>query len=224
MIAQKLRNNKIAIGNVSMRKDAVQTIHNLKTSEFFALVRSARNWDKSLNDTRDIMFTTYENEHYKVCKEFDKIYERRELQESREKAFRELVDTTMKSKQETTADHVVTKETKQKKEELLVQPKKLVNYVSDCIGTSKLVRIPSKQIIKIARRKNERDNINKVNSVCIDNRLRELFFTDCKHSQHFYDTNLYELMYSKEDKLVYEKWDAIMDDIYRIGLSQQKID
>lgn len=229
MIAQKLKNNKIAIGNTTTRKDAIQTVQDLKTGEFYALVRAARNWDKSLNDTRDIMFTTYENEHSKVCKEFDKIYERRQSKLIREKEFVELVassdaDKSVVNKQEQveTKAKVSRKERKKPSTENNnnnTATRKLVNYASDCIGTSKLVRIPTRQIIKIARRRNDRDNVNKVNSVCIDNRLRELFFADCKKCQHFQETNVYELMYSKQDRNIYEKWDAIMDEVYKEGLS-----
>lgn len=79
MIAQKLKNNKIAIGNSAPRKDAIEIIEDLRVGEFFSLTRAARNWNESLNDKRDLIFTSYENEHSKICKEFDRIYARRKL-------------------------------------------------------------------------------------------------------------------------------------------------
>ena len=81
MLAQKLKNNKIAIINDDnqRRKDALQTIEDLKIGELFLLSRTTKNWDKSLNDKRDIIFTTYESEQSKVCKEFDRLYQKRQL-------------------------------------------------------------------------------------------------------------------------------------------------
>ena len=231
MIAQKLTNNKICISNSASRKDAVKTIDNLTTSEFYALAHCARNWEKSLNDTRDILFTSYENENSKVCKEFEKIYAQREAQKVVEEnkqptriiQRKQILDSS-KEQQTKTEKHkkistVVDKTTKTKKTKTPKDIRKITSYVSNCIGTSKLVRIPTRQIIKIARRKSEKDNKNRENSVCIDNILRESFFNDCKMSHYFSEKGLYELMYIKEDKNVYEKWDRIIDNIYREGIS-----
>lgn len=218
MNAQKLRNNKIAVGNTKPRKDAIQVIENLRTAEFFCLVRSARNWEKSLNDRRDIMFTTYENEHSKVCKEFDRIFERHRLFDERVKTFQELKEELVTRAKPPQLSEPVTEATNIEQIEEISRPE---IYKSDIVGTSKLIRIPKKQIIKIARRKGINDNNNKVNSVCIDNRLREEFFKDCKTTQHFEDTKLYELMYNEFDMNVYEKWDQIMKEVYEKGLNQK---
>ena len=210
MNAQKLRNNKIAIGSTKPRKDAVQVIENLRTAEFFCLVRAARNWDKSLNDRRDIILTTYENEQSKVCKEFNRIFERRKLFEEKERELHMLESKQAENSENSKSEYVKPQ----------VDINKLVVYKSNVIGTSKLIRIPKKQIIKIIRRKGTTDNSNKQNSVCIDNRLRESFFADCKQTQHFDDTKLYEIMYNEFDKDIYNKWDSIMDNIYKNGLEE----
>ena len=92
------------------------------------------------------------------------------------------------------------------------------SYKSEINGTSKLIRISKKQIIKIVRRKNERDNINRVDSVCIDNELREQFFADCKQTQYFKNMKKYEIMNTEKDKNIYNKWDFIMDEVYKGGI------
>lgn len=210
MVAQKLKNNKIAIssGN-NARKDALQTIEDLRVGEFFKLSRAARNWDKSLNDKRDIMFTTYENEHSKVCKEFDSIFERRRM-------WNELL-----AKRE--------EEESKKAEELCAQliekpasnDREKTSYKSSVVGTSRLIRIPNKQIIKITRRKGKSDSQNRPNCVCIDNLLREEFFADVKKTSYFKDRKVYEFIYTEEEKEVYEKWDKKITEIYNLGLPKE---
>lgn len=206
MIAQKLSNNKIAItsGNVG-RKDALQTIEDLRVSEFFRLSRAARNWEKSLNDKRDIMFTTYENEHSKVCKEFDSIYQRRQL-------FIELDSKRILEEEQIKLSNEQEKEPKEEKSQVKATYKSLV------IGTSKLIRIPSKQIIKIVRRKGKGDSNNKINCVCINNKVREEFFSDCKKLQHYQYSKVYEIMYEEDSKEIYEKWDSLITQEYEKGL------
>lgn len=224
MNAQKLRNNKIAVGNTKPRKDALQVIENLRTAEFFSLVKAARNWDKSLNDRRDIMFTTYENEHSRVCKEFDRIFERRRLFDERE---REMLELDCQQSQIERVTEVSPSKECVKQDEKSTSPKEISeikrnsSYKSTVIGTSRLIKIPKKQVIKIARRKGMNDRNNKVNSVCIDNRLREMFFADCKKGKHFEDTRLYEIMYNEYDKDIYEKWSKIVDEVFQEGLKKE---
>lgn len=212
MVAQKLKNNKIAISSGSnARKDALQTIEDLRVGEFFRLSRAARNWEKSLNDKRDIMFTTYENEHSKVCKEFDTIYQRRqlwaELLAKRVEEDAKKVDETVNHLNETVSTS---------------NPKEKISYKSSTVGTSKLIRIPGKQIIKITRRKGSNDTLNRPNCVCIDNLLREEFFTDVKKTFYFKNYKVYEIMCNEEDKEVFEKWDKKVTEIYNLGLSKKE--
>lgn len=213
MNAQKLKNNKIALSSKAPRKDAIQVIEDLKTAEFFSLTRAARNWSENLDDRRDIIFTTYENEDSKVCKEFDRIFNRRK--------FFEMRLSELGCKEETDPEKIV-----MVKEEIAPDaitdkaPKKYVSYNSTIKGTSRLLRIPKKQIIKIVRRKGLIDDNNRVNSVCIDNKMREEFFKDVKSTEHYRDAGLYEVMYSEVDKSVYEKWDTIIKNIYEEGLDK----
>ena len=91
------------------------------------------------------------------------------------------------------------------------------SYKSETKGNSKLIRVPVKKIIRIIRRKGPNDNINRINSICIDNKLRDEFFSDCKKSQHYANTKRYEIAYNSEEeetKTVYDKWDKLMLDIY----------
>ena len=202
MIAQKLKNNKIAIGNSTPRKDAIEVIEDLKTSEFCRLFKAAREWNKSINDNRDIVFTHYENEDSKICKEFNKILLRRKLFEEKLKIIENEFNSTVGYK-------AVKKENPP------------IVWASKIKGTSRLLRIPKNQIIKIVRRKGLIDDNNRFNSVCIDNRLREEFFADCKKSYNFQnmqETTRYEIENIEEDKNLYEKWDAIITKIYEEGL------
>lgn len=214
MNAQKLANNKIALSSKAVRKDAIEVIEDLKVSEFFRLSRAAKTWSENLDDKRDIIFTTYENENSKVCKEFDRIVQRRRL--FSEKLF-EIKEEEAKSNNqeelkiiEEIPSQAITDNNKQK----------AISYNSTIKGTSRLLRIPKKQVIKIVRRKGLIDDNNRPNSICISNTMREEFFHDVKQSKHFAQCGVYELMYSEEDKSYYEKWDSIMNKIYDEGLQK----
>lgn len=214
MNAQKLANNKIALSSKAVRKDAIEVIEDLKVSEFFRLSRAAKTWSENLDDKRDIIFTTYENENSKVCKEFDRIVQRRKL--FSEKLFEIKEEEAEANRQEELKiveeipPQAITDNNKQK----------AISYNSTIKGTSRLLRIPKKQVIKIVRRKGLIDNNNRPNSVCISNTMREEFFHDVKQSKHFAQYGVYELMYSEEDKDYYEKWDSIMSKIYDEGLQK----
>ena len=219
MNAQKLANNKIALSSKAVRKDAIEVIEDLKVSEFFRLSRAAKTWSENLDDKRDIIFTTYENENSKVCKEFDKIVERRKLFKMR------LIE--MDSQENSKATDVCKSENGIKLIEDIPPEaitsnvkEKAISYNSTIKGTSRLLRIPKKQIIKIVRRKGLIDDNNRPNSVCISNTMREDFFHDIKLSKHFSLSGLYEIMYSEDDKACYEKWDKLMVKIYEEGLQK----
>ena len=214
MNAQKLANNKIALSSKAVRKDAIEVIEDLKVSEFFRLMKSARTWSENLDDKRDIIFTSYENENSKVCKEFDRILQRRNYFDEQLKKFNaESVkvesENTVKIVEEIPAD-AITSNNKQK----------AISYNSTIKGTSRLLRIPKKQIIKIVRRKGLIDDNNRPNSVCIDNKMREEFFHDVKSTKRFSEFGLYEILYTESDKNMYEKWDSIIKSIYEEGLDK----
>ena len=167
------------------------------------------------------MFTTYENEHSKVYREFQKIVERRKLF-----ATRSVSDDIIPKTQEEFDALASDRSNNVSSDNTTTQDKTRTNtalksYKSSIIGTSRLLRIPSKQVIKIVRRKGNSDCSNKMNSVCIDNKTREEFFADCKKASHFQDTHLYEVMYSEQDKEVYEKYDALITRLFEEGASKQ---
>ena len=214
MNAQKLSNNKIALSQSAVRKDAIAVIEDLKLTEFFRLMKSARTWSENLDDKRDIIFTTYENENSKVCKEFDRILQRRnyfdeQLRKSRSESVKLDVQNSIKIIEEIPAE-AITDNNKQK----------TISYNSTIKGTSRLLRIPKKQIIKIVRRKGLIDDNNRPNSVCIDNKMREEFFHDVKSTKRFSEFGLYEILYTESDKNMYEKWDSIIKSIYEEGLDK----
>ena len=212
MNAQKLVNNKIALSSKAVRKDAIEVIEDLKVSEFFKLSRAAKTWSENLDDKRDIIFTNYENENSKVCKEFDRILQRRKLFEEKLSKITINEDTPLSDLKniEETPKEVAASNNKQKS----------ISYNSTIKGTSRLLRIPKKQIIKIVRRKGLVDDNNRPNSVCISNSMREEFFHDVKSTKRFSDLGLYEILYTEEDKQYYEKWDSIIKSIYEEGLNK----
>ena len=204
MIAQKLADNYIAIGqNATIRTDAIEVIYELRVAEFYRLVKSTNNWVDRLADKRDIMFAHYANSDAKICKEFDRIFARRKLfVENQEK----------RANSEQVVESVNTPVTAPKREKIY--------YKSKMLGTSKLVRIPSKQLIKIVRRKGKNDCTNKPDVVCISNECRERFFSDVKKTEHYKNTKAFEMLYSIEDKETYERWSAHIDKIYNTGLEE----
>lgn len=222
MNAQKLANNKIALSSKAVRKDAIEVIEDLKVSEFFRLSRAAKTWSENLDDKRDIIFTAYENESSKVCKEFDRILQRRKLFQVKlneiesEEVSKSVTGTGCKPENndvkliEDIPPEAITSNAKEK----------TISYNSTIKGTSRLLRIPKKQIIKIVRRKGLIDDNNRPNSVCISNTMREEFFHDVKQSKHFNNCGMYEFMYSDGDKSYYEKWDKLMTNIYEEGLQK----
>lgn len=214
MIAQKLKNNKIAIGNSAPRKDAIEVIYDLKTAEFLLLTKSAREWSESLNDRRDIVFTVYENEKSKVCVEFDRMVSRRKRYEEKLKQEREVEELIGLVASKKDSKKPIKEEVKPKVDKPTVKVK---FYKSNVEGTSKLLRLPSKQLIKIIRRKNVKDVVNRPDVVCIDNELREAFFDDVRKTAHFGKKKLYELLNTAVDKDIYEKWNKIIDDLYMQG-------
>lgn len=213
MNAQKLKNNKIALSSKAPRKDAIEVIEELRVSEFYAIMKAARNWSENLDDRRDIVFTTYENENSKVCKEFDRIVKRRAVFEQKLIKIKDE-ECTPKNDEVKVIEEIppqaITDNNKVKS----------ISYNSGIKGTSRLLRIPKKQTIKIVRRKGLIDDNNRPNSVCIDNKMREEFFRDVKSTKRFSDLGLYEILYTEEDKQYYEKWDSIMQSIYEKGLDK----
>lgn len=239
MIAQKLKNGQIAIGNAE-RKDATETIYDLRVAEFYRLSKCTRNWSSAITDRRDIMYA-YAPEDSKLLKEFDKIYNKRKLFEEKlmEKARQEeeinkaeKVDVPVKNSNVTsntdvpkpiriTAENSVTT-VKELNETTKPRP---IWYESTVNGTSRLIRIPSAQTIKISRRKGISDNTNRPNSVCIDNAMREEFFKDVKASSYFNNLRfkVYELQNIQEDSEIYEKWNSIVTKVYEEGLNGIKV-
>lgn len=183
----------------------------------------------------------YAPEDSKLLKEFDKIYNKRKLFEEKlmEKARQEeeinkaeKVDVPVKNSNVTsstdvpkpiriTAENSVTT-VKELNETTKPRP---IWYESTVNGTSRLIRIPSAQTIKISRRKGISDNTNRPNSVCIDNAMREEFFKDVKASSYFNNLRfkVYELQNIQEDSEIYEKWNSIVTKVYEEGLNGIKV-
>lgn len=85
--------------------------------------------------------------------------------------------------------------------------------ICDVPGTSRLVRNSAKTKIYIAKRKGV-DTLNetKINSVCIDNHMREYFFADVRRKHNglpFFGH--YEFVLGDE---YFNKWSGIMDKLY----------
>ena len=94
MIAQKLKNNYIAVGqNTTLRDDAIEVVYELRVGEYYRLIKATNDWVERLADKRDIMFVKYDDENAKICKEFDRIFSRRKaFVEKQEARFSEAED------------------------------------------------------------------------------------------------------------------------------------
>ena len=92
---------------------------------------------------------------------------------------------------------------------------------SNVIGTSRLVRSSDRTKIYIARRKgNKTLNQTRINSVCIDNMLREQFFEDVKAKHDYLQfIGKYELLAGDQD---FNKWSRIMDEQYFAQVGNHK--
>lgn len=194
MIAQKLRDGQIAIGNSSPRKDAVEIIEDLKVGEFYKLVKCTRNWTSQINDRRDVMYAQA-LDGSKLKKIFDEIYSRRRLFEEKLYGFKE--------------DEV--------SEPLDVKPTiKIKRYLTDVEGTARLVLIKSKSTIIMIKRKSHSDKYNKEGSVCISNELREEFFKDSKKLRKNINGK-FEIRKTDCEE-TFNKWSNLITNIYQEGL------
>lgn len=194
MIAQKLRDGQIAIGNSSPRKDSIEIIEDLKVSEFYKLVKCTRNWTSQINDRRDIMYAQAPDGS-KLKKVFDEIYSRRKLFEEKLYGFKE---------EESLEPLYVKSETKVKR------------YITDVEGTARLILIKAKNTITMMKRKSHSDKYNKENSVCISNDLREEFFKDSKKLRKNINGK-FEIRKSDCEE-TFNKWSNLINSIYQEGL------
>ena len=94
MIAQKLKNNKIIMGNNLPREYAVEIIYNLKVAEFFRLSKCTDNWTR-LENKKDSIYTIAKDGS-NLLNEFDRIYKRR----NREKLKQEKTESVKEKKSE----------------------------------------------------------------------------------------------------------------------------
>ena len=194
MIAQKLRDGQIAVGNNSPRKDAVEIIEDLRVSEFYKLVKCTRNWTSQINDRRDVMYAQAPDGS-KLKKIFDEIYNRRKLFEEKLNGLKE--------------DEV--------SEPIDIKPEIKANrYLTNVEGTARLVLIKAKNTIIMIKRKSHSDKYNKENSVCISNDLREEFFKDSKKLRKSVGGK-FEIRKSDCEE-TFNKWSNLITNIYQEGL------
>ena len=194
MIAQKLRDGQIAVGNNSQRKDAVEIIEDLRVSEFYKLVKCTRNWTSQINDRRDVMYAQAPDGS-KLKKIFDEIYNRRKLFEEKLNGLKE--------------DEV--------SEPIDIKPEIKANrYLTNVEGTARLVLIKAKNTIIMIKRKSHSDKYNKENSVCISNDLREEFFKDSKKLIKSVGGK-FEIRKSDCEE-TFNKWSNLITNIYQEGL------
>ena len=183
MIAQKLENNKIIIGNNLPREDALEVIYNLKVAEFFRLSKCVDNWTR-LDNKKDAIYTIAKNGS-NLLKEFDKIYKRR----NREKLNREKVEIIKESKSEI--------------------------YSSKVKGSCRLVFLKSRNSVTLLKRYGE-DNLNKPNSVCIDDSTKKEFIKDCNSKKK--TTSIRKT----ENKELFTKWKNKITELYQGGLNNDR--
>lgn len=94
------------------------------------------------------------------------------------------------------------------------------SYNSTVVGTSRLIRSKDYSKIHIARRKNT--NRNSINSVCIDDILREEFFADSKKYNGYPDDGKY-YVFKENSPETFSKWSNRMDNLYKAGAKQDEV-
>lgn len=96
---------------------------------------------------------------------------------------------------------------------------RVIYYVE---GTSKLIRKNDSKQIFVARRVG-RDDVSYVDSVIINNQVRERFFKDAKRSAYYKKHNKYVI--SDEDIEVYNYWSNFIDNLFKSykDLSEQYV-
>ena len=87
-------------------------------------------------------------------------------------------------------------------------------YKTTVAGTSVLIRDPENKVIKIAKRNG--DDRNSINRVCIDNDIRERFFSDAKCCELYRVYHKYGV--SSADYSAYKYWSDFMNHAYLKGL------
>lgn len=80
-------------------------------------------------------------------------------------------------------------------------------FESDISGSSCLIRDPNKHIIRIALRNGD-DKVT-INRICIDNSIRERFFSDVKTTKYFFKNKKYAM--NTEDLNIYTYWSKYMN-------------
>lgn len=86
---------------------------------------------------------------------------------------------------------------------------RVIYYVE---GTSKLIRKNDSKQIFVARRVG-RDDVSYIDSVIINNQVRERFFKDAKRSAYYKKHNKYVI--SNEDSEVYNYWSNFIDNLFK---------
>lgn len=86
---------------------------------------------------------------------------------------------------------------------------RVIYYVE---GTSKLIRKNDSKQIFVARRVG-RDDVSYIDSVIINNQVRERFFKDAKRSTYYKKHNKYVI--SNEDRDVYNYWSNFIDNLFK---------
>lgn len=185
MIAQKLKDGKILIGNCAPKKDAECTITGLRVAEFFRLSKCTNNW-VNVENRRDAIWA-YTKENSPLQKEFLHIFNKRE------KARKEL-EIGMQEK-EKASENV---------------------YVSKVNGKYRLAFIKNKKCILLLERHGNA-NLNKPNSVCIDDKTKDEFIADCFSDKQ--RKTKQPRIRQIDKKELYQKWLEKINQIYTEGKS-----
>lgn len=91
-------------------------------------------------------------------------------------------------------------------------------FKTNVLGTSCLIRDPTKHIIRIAKRNGD-DKVT-INRLCISNDVRERFFNDVKRTKRFTKTGKYAM--DTQDLDVYTYWSKFMNSSFIIQLKDLK--
>lgn len=205
MIAYKSKNGFIYVGQNNMIKISPETIIlNLKVSDLYRLLLSSNDWSEKINSEQDYLFAPIvgNNKLVTTYNQLNGIYNPDIIKSNSDtsripsnRVFIVPLNKPSYSKPIPTAKPVVDK-----------------NDVEN--GSSKLIRLNSQGIIKIAKRTNkDKDKQSTADSVLISNGVREEYFHAIKESNSYSKRRLWQI-YKEDDPALYDEWSLRMDTLF----------
>lgn len=189
-------NRQFILSDTSLKKDVLNIYEEfeINAAEVLKLIRSSTNWKIASNKDLVANFRTEDCELYKL-----------------------YIDIKTKHLSISGNSKMLSRDNSISNAEDLNT--RVIYYVE---GTSKLIRKNDSKQILVARRTGK-DDISYIDSVIINNQVRERFFRDAKRSSYYKKFKKYVI--SDEDKETYNYWSMFIDNLFKSykDLSKQSV-